>query len=159
VASAGGDTAQSSNHTWFQIEEVDAAISRCLAYRTTNQSLSATTWTAITLDAEVYDTATMHSTSSNTSRISVPAGCTKARATFSIRGTSQTGGFYARVTKNGAGVVGMPTDGGDTAGSEFLNAMGAWVDVAPGDYFELEAWTQAARDVTANEVWLCLECK
>jgi hypothetical protein len=156
---AAATNAASGFYTWFQIEEVDAAIKRCLAYRSTAQSLSATTWTAVSLDAEVYDTNSMHEAVTHPTRITVPAGCTQARATFSIRGASQTGSFYARVTKNGSETDGMPYDSGNNSGSEFLNMMGAWVPAAPGDYFELEAYTAIARSTTAGEVWLCLECQ
>ena len=41
---------------------------------TGTQTLSTATWTAITWDTEEYDTDGFHSTSSNTSRITVPAG-------------------------------------------------------------------------------------
>lgn len=44
----------------------------CRVRRTTTQSIPNATWTTITWDAERYDTANMHSTSSNTDRIVAP---------------------------------------------------------------------------------------
>lgn len=159
TSASAGTNAEASDHTWFQIEEVSASIKRCLAYSTTGPSLSASTWTTVALDAEVYDTDAIHSTSSNTSRMVVPAGCSRARLTFSSRGASATGDYYGRVIKNGSPADGLPFDGGNLTGSEFLNAMGAWVSVTPGDYFELQVFSTAVRTVSANETWLCLECE
>lgn len=42
------------------------------AYKNANQTITAQTWTAITLPAENFDSGTIHSTSSNTGRFTVP---------------------------------------------------------------------------------------
>lgn len=42
--------------------------------RTTNQAIPATTPTAITFDAERYDTDAFHDTGANTSRLTIPSG-------------------------------------------------------------------------------------
>jgi hypothetical protein len=47
---------------------------RARVFRSTNQSISDSTATAITHDSERYDIGSLHSTSSNTSRLTVPAG-------------------------------------------------------------------------------------
>lgn len=46
----------------------------CRVYKSSSQSISNTTWTAITFNAERYDTAAMHSTVTNTDRITIPSG-------------------------------------------------------------------------------------
>lgn len=46
----------------------------CRAYRTADQSIATNTQTAVTFDGERYDVAGMHSTVSNTSRLTVPSG-------------------------------------------------------------------------------------
>lgn len=46
----------------------------CRVYRTTDQSIPNVTWTNVTFNAERYDTASMHSTVSNTDRITIPSG-------------------------------------------------------------------------------------
>jgi hypothetical protein len=46
----------------------------CSLYKSTAQTVSNVTNTALTFDTESYDTNTFHSTSSNTSRITIPAG-------------------------------------------------------------------------------------
>lgn len=46
----------------------------CRAYNSAAISIANTTATAVTLDSERFDNASMHSTSSNTSRITIPTG-------------------------------------------------------------------------------------
>jgi hypothetical protein len=45
-----------------------------LCFKTNSQSISSGTYTAVTFDSEVFDTDSYHSTSSNTSRITIPTG-------------------------------------------------------------------------------------
>ena len=47
---------------------------RCQVYSTAAQSLAADAWTAVTFESEEYDVGSLHSTASNPSRITVPAG-------------------------------------------------------------------------------------
>jgi len=44
------------------------------AYHSTTQNISAATWTALLLDSESFDTDGFHDTSTNTSRLTIPAG-------------------------------------------------------------------------------------
>jgi len=46
----------------------------CHVYNGSNQSLTTATYTALTFDTEIFDRGGCHSTSSNTSRITVPTG-------------------------------------------------------------------------------------
>ena len=45
--------------------------------------------------------------------------------------------------------------------TENLSAMGAWVDVSPGDYFELKfnGAIACTTDISLNSCWFCLECQ
>jgi hypothetical protein len=67
---------QTGNSIWFAMESVPTAYKKCLATKASTQAISANTTTAVTFDSEAYDDATMHSTVTNISRISVPSGCT-----------------------------------------------------------------------------------
>ena len=51
-----------------------ADVPRVLAYRATDQALSTSAYNTILFDAEAYDTHGMHSTVTNTSRLTVPTG-------------------------------------------------------------------------------------
>ena len=50
------------------------ALIGCDLYKSATQSIATGTWTAVTFSNEVYDTDNLHSTSTNTSRITIPAG-------------------------------------------------------------------------------------
>ena len=59
------DSSQSTGLAW----QIQPAVR---AYNSGNVAVSATTWTTVTCDSERFDTDTMHSTSSNTGRLTVP---------------------------------------------------------------------------------------
>lgn len=46
----------------------------CRVYNSTDQNVATSTFTALTFDSERYDVGGMHSTSANTSRITIPTG-------------------------------------------------------------------------------------
>jgi hypothetical protein len=58
----------------WQAPAAGASFVGCQVYRTTNLSTNNGTTTSITFDSEVFDTDGFHSTSSNTDRLTVPAG-------------------------------------------------------------------------------------
>jgi len=148
------------NGSWFAMEEVPSAYQCCLVYKSANQSITTNTNTAVAFGAEIYDDATMHDNSTNNSRIVVPAGCTRARPSFGLATPSQTGQKVAQVFLNGATYVGAPRFENDTAGGEFLSGFGAWVDVVPGDYFEVMFLSTGALTLAdSNSTWFCLECQ
>lgn len=145
---------------WFAIEEVPSTYKRALVYKTGSQSITAATPTVLTWDAEEYDTDSIHDNATNNSRLTVPSGVTKARPLFSIKTGNTAGRMDARVTKGGADYFGQPTYSCDTTGADYLSAMGAWVDVSPGDYFECVFTCGTGTTVsTDNETWFCLECQ
>lgn len=154
----------SSNENWFAIEEVPSTYKRALVYKTGNQSVNDSTTAVLTFDAEVYDTDSIHDNATNNTRLTVPSGVTQARVGFSIKTPSATGQAVASVRKNGTGSgdYGYPTAETDTAGTDNICGMGAWVDVTAGDYFELRFLQNsgAAMNIgTDNETWFCMECR
>lgn len=159
--SAAATTLQNNDRTWFQIEEVDASIKYALVYKSGTQAISANTWTVVAFGAEEADADGMHDNSTNNSRLTVPSGCTRARATFGLKTPSSANRSRARVIKNGtsAYAAGLPAQLSDTAGTDSINGMGAWVSVSPGDYFELEYFVDGGLTLgTDDETWFQLEC-
>lgn len=74
---ANGTTlvADSSTATGLKWQAASAAaFVGCKLYKTSDQSISNATHTAITYQAEYFDTDSFHDTSTNTSRITIPAG-------------------------------------------------------------------------------------
>jgi len=108
---------------------------------TTNQSISNSTFTAVTWDSEYYDTNTFHSTSSNTSRFTIPAG--KA-GYYAIIGrldyaANATGNRRIAVYKNGVLIQGSVFVA-PAGGFEISNAIQTILSLAVSDYVEIYAW-------------------
>jgi hypothetical protein len=107
-------------------------------FNSTTQSLANSTWTAITMNSETYDTDGFHSTSTNTSRITIPTGLggyylAIGNLAFAANATSWRGiGIY----KNGSEVVGAYTDyaGGTTGTVQIISDI---MNLVAGDYIEL----------------------
>ena len=110
-----------------------ADVPRVAAYNSTDQTLNTANYTTIALNSEAWDTHGMHDTSTNNSRLTVPAGwggyylliaggatTTNASVTFLLTG----------VRKVYAGF--MPASPG--GGSAILPA-------SPGDYFEFSSYS------------------
>ena len=110
----------------------------CSLYKSAAQTISNTTFTAITFNSESFDTDAFHSTATNTSRITIPAG--KA-GKYLLHGTIGYGGgtLYrsAAIYKNGAAekyVVATLGAGNDDAGRL---SFACTLDLAVADYVEL----------------------
>jgi hypothetical protein len=119
--------------------------------KSANQSISNTTNTAITFDTELEDTDGFHSTVTNTSRITIPAG--KA-GFYLISGqinyaSNAVGVRHGNIYKNGsllsvAWLVGA-TNGDWTGGS-----VSQIVELAETDYVELFAYQNSTGNLNVN---------
>jgi hypothetical protein len=148
--------------TWFQIEEIPAATKYALVNKSGTQALSAGVFAAVAFGAETADTDGFHDNSTNNSYVTVPSGCTRARLSFSLLGASVTGQLIGEVRKNGSGtpVPGLPRHETDTAGADSVCGFGAWIDVTPGDYFELWAFSTSGQTLPVSDnTWLCIEAE
>jgi hypothetical protein len=155
---ATATTVPSADNVWFSIEEVPSTIQRALVTKSAGQSLSAGVSTVLTWNQETYDTASIHDNATNNSRLTVPAGCTKARPTAKVTNTSTAGRLNVFVLLNGVTYFGMAEAISDTAGADECSAAGAWVDVSPGDYFEAFVFTDNATTIGTSS-WFALECQ
>jgi hypothetical protein len=75
----------------------------CAVYSATSQTIADSTWTAITYGSEYWDTDAFHSTSTNPSRITIPAG-KAGKYLLTIFGVWQAGSIgnrQLRILKNG----------------------------------------------------------
>lgn len=106
----------------------------CGVYRTTNISLT-TTPTAITFDSELVDTDTIHSTSSNTSRLTIPTGKGgKWALNIALPGSGYTAHHILELYKNGSKVTGAEYT---LYASGYASMCPTWVlSASAGDYFE-----------------------
>lgn len=126
-----------------------ASGSGCRVKRTADFTVADSTWTALTFDAESYDPDGFHSTSSNTSRLTVPSG--KA-GKYVILGQVQwenpgvvIATYTLRVRLNATTVIAVswPQNAPASQPSQQVHAV---YDLAVGDYVELEAYQTTGGD-------------
>ncbi len=118
-------------------------------YNSTSLTLANNTATEVTFNSELYDTDGFHSTSTNTARITVPAG--KAGYYYVYAnveyGNSATGGRETQIRKNGAA-----TDGATTyqnfSGGDFSMQTSCLLYLAEGDYVSLYAYQNSGGNLT-----------
>ena len=106
-----------------------------------NQTIANNTWTAATWNSEDFDTDAFHSTSSNTTRLTIPTGL---GGKYSIKcqmmwGLSGTGTRYIRLYKNGSAIK----ESGEVIPSASLYVAANFstdLQLTAGDYLELYAY-------------------
>jgi hypothetical protein len=123
----------------------------CILYSTTNQTLANNTETVITFNSELLDTNSFHDTSTNTSRITIPAG--KAGKYYiyawSEFGSSATGYRQLQIIVNGQ--TGTPNRWAKIAATGSANNafnLASCAILAVGDYLELEAYQNSGGNLT-----------
>jgi hypothetical protein len=132
------DSAEATGLKWAT-PAAGLTFSGCSLYKSGAQSVSNGTFTALTFDAESYDTDTYHSTSTNTSRVTIPAG--KA-GKYLLHGTigysgSATGLRNAAIYKNGSAVKYLVVTLGVGSSDNGRLSFAATLDLAVNDYVEL----------------------
>lgn len=113
-----------------------------LVMHSVDQSITGTT---LFFDSEVYDDAAIHDNTTNNTRLTVPAGYTKARIYAQVVYTNNTATRHsAYFRKNGLSdfignvvIVDPLSTGGSSENT--LNVKTAFIPVTAGDYFELNA--------------------
>lgn len=116
----------------------------CRVYNSSAQSIPNTTWTTITFNGDRYDTEDLHSTVSNTSRLTAPTGKGGMYLVwFGGQMGDTIGSIQARFRNNGSGayyaIQGTGT-AGDTDPSSRYISMAAMVPLAAGDYVEVQIY-------------------
>lgn len=113
----------------------------CRIRRSTNQSISSGSEQVITFDTESYDTDGFHSTVSNTSRITIPAGLGgKYRITANVEWASDANGYrFIYIKKNGSAYIGGSSSGLTASVSYASHSLTVDADLVAGDYIEVYA--------------------
>lgn len=134
---------------------------RCRVYKTTNFATATATAAAVTFNAERYDNDSMHSTSSNTSRITMTtAGVYLVGACIEWTGNA-TGAREAAIRLNGSTVLAsdlVPLTG--SAGASCIQVVQCVYAFSAADYVEVRVTQSSggALDVVASgayspEMW------
>lgn len=126
----------------------------CSAYRSSNYLVTKNTETAIPLNAEDYDTDTMHDNSTNPSRITIPTGKGgKYLIIGLITWDSEASGIRRiTITKNGAPGVGTTIElyqCNPVGSNETPVRASKVVELVAGDYIEMYGYTSSGGDINA----------
>lgn len=115
-----------------------------------NQSLSADTWTAITFNSEEFDTNNFHSTTTNTSRITIPTG---KGGYYLISGIVAWDPSNSGAQRNAIYVNGVNTDAimaiQDVVYKTF--AFSYIKNLSAGDYIQLYGYSSVAFDFLTSQ--------
>lgn len=111
------------------------------AFNSANIAVGSASWTSLTFDSEAFDNATMHSTSSNTSRLtSTVSGIYLVGATVHFAANA-TGTRQLRLYQNGATVVARNATSSTLSGSVVtVLEITALVNLPSGNYVEVQAY-------------------
>lgn len=146
-----GITADSGGQT------VDSALSGCRAYNSAAISIPDAAWTALTFNSEYWDThdaaaSTFHSTSSNTGRITIPAG----RGGYYLFGASvefaanATGRRGVRIVHSvGATVFAESLEDATPSGAHALTIATLW-SIAAAEYATVEVFQNSGGALNCN---------
>lgn len=126
-----------------------AAFVGCKIYRSSTQTLTTNTHTVITFDSEDFDTDTMHSTVTNTSRITVPSTGYYAAVGVVPFAKNGTGGRAAYIYLNGSFAGSGVNQAPNSSTSAQLVVSGLFYATS-GQYFELDAYQNSGGDLSAG---------
>lgn len=118
----------------------------CSVFKSATQGITRNTWTTVTFDSEVFDTDTLHDTSTNNSRITVPiAGkyFVWANAHMDTTGTTTPSLVGGRVIKNGVATalvqgIAIATAVAGSGDVDTIVDVAGIVTLAANDYVELQ---------------------
>jgi hypothetical protein len=117
-----------------------------------NQSITTSTLTAVTLATEQFDTDAFHSTSTNTSRITIPSGLAgkyRFNAYVSFEGGALSTGYRSvSFKKNNTDSYGAAT--GDAFNGPTDLASTIILDLVATDYVEIIVWHNQGSDVNVQ---------
>jgi hypothetical protein len=125
----------------------------CLVFNAANQNITSGAFNNPTWDSEVYDTDAIHSTSVNTSRLTVPSPYTKVELLGRMEMAAAAGGTVRAVdiTKNGSGAYAGYARVDSTSFSGTINTriqvQTPMLDVVAGDFFEMRPFQDTGAGV------------
>ncbi len=136
-----------------------------LVKKDANQTGISTTFpgTALTWEAEEYDTGTFHDNVTNNERITVPAGSgiVRVRLSANVVMATDSNDKQLAIFKNGVEFPGSAQvlHASDGTSKERLNITTPVISVAEGDFFEVFAWQNISTGTVEfdDETWFAME--
>lgn len=102
-------------------------------------AVATSTWTSLTFDGEDFDAQTMHSTSSNTGRLTAPvSGIYLVGANLQFAANT-TGLRSVKLLQNGVTEIGANSKAAAASGTTYLNLV-TTVYLVSGNYVEVQAY-------------------
>jgi hypothetical protein len=147
-------TADSSTSTGLKWAAPSApSFKGCRAVTTTNQTISNATWTVLTYNSESYDTDGFHSTSTNTGRLTIPAGLTGYYLviTQAVFNTNATGARSSQIRKNGAEISVGRKMGAYSSTVESVLVGSDILYLTAGDYIEHLVYQSSGGNLLMNQ--------
>jgi hypothetical protein len=122
-------------------------------YGTSNQTISNGTQTALTFNAENYDTNTYHDNSTNNTRLTVPSGKTGYyRLTAYCRwDVNTTGRRIIYLIKNGSVYAGQTEANPNQTGCEITNYVSQTLYLTAADYITMEMYQSSGGNATVSK--------
>jgi parallel beta-helix repeat protein len=123
------------------------------AYNSGAVSTANTTWTAVTLNSERWDTRSLHSTSSNTERLTAPvAGHYEGKAYVAFAASAGGTARQVRIRLNGTTTIAQASAPPLGAGNAVFVIVPFSYQLAAADYVHAEAWQDSggALDVAVS---------
>ena len=155
------DSVEATGLKWAAPSSGTPAFVGCVATRTSSsQSISAATYTVITLPSEELDTDGFHSTSTNTSRFTIPAGKAGKYMVNANLSLSQTPGSQSilAIAKNGTRVTGDGYDSGgfytEKNGADQLQGASTIIVLAENDYVEIQIYAASSCNIAFTRMSL-----
>ena len=143
------DSTASTGLKWAAVSTTPTFVG-CSISKSAVQTISNNTNTLLTWDTEQFDTDAFHSTSSNTSRITIPTGKNgKYNISFAIRWVgNSTGRRRITIYKNGVSAFAIESG----ASVDATSVVGTYVmDLVATDYVELYAFQTSGGNLDAYE--------
>ena len=129
------------------------ALPRCRAKRNADQSIGTASTTAITLPSEDFDTDGFHSTSTNTSRITIPTGLggDYLIAAHLVFASNATGNRQLVLWKNGAGLELIGVTNSAISGITTRLSFTVALPLVAGDYLEIAAFQNSGGNLNVSD--------
>jgi hypothetical protein len=146
------DSAETTGLKWAVPAAAAVSYSGVSVKKTTGQSISNATFTAITFNSEDYDTDAYHDNSTNNTRLTIPSG---KNGYFSLTGmvrygVNSTGNRAINLYKNGV-EVGLISCIGSVATNPTILAFSFTIKLVATDYLELFAYQTSSGNLNVDE--------
>lgn len=142
------DSAEATGLKW--VAPAGQSFKGCRLFNSAVQAIANNTATAITYGSESFDTDSFHSTSTNTSRITVPAGLGGKYSVYAIVEwpANVTGSREIQVRINGSVAGQTIVDYQNFSSGAFYQSTAGIMELTAGDYIEL--WCLHSAGVSLN---------